>query len=102
LQARQELTKRAVGSPIYEPILKEDPSVRTESASLPANIDGVREKKRRERIKALQFSARVLVNGRYLKHSDGLAPLEICLKPRGKDFDFTMQVSCIRVCGGDF
>ncbi len=97
-QARQELTKRAVGSPMYEPILKEDSSVRTESASLPANIDGAREKKRRERIKALQFSVRILVNGRYLRHSDGLAPLEIALKPRGKDFDFAMQVSSVFLC----
>jgi hypothetical protein len=91
-QARQELSKRAVGSPMYEPILKEDSSVRTESASLPANVDGAREKKRRERIKALQFSVRILVNGRYLRQSDGLAPLEVSLKPRGKEFDFAMQV----------
>ena len=91
-QARQELSKRAVGSPMYEPILKEDSSVRTESASLPANVDGAREKKRRERIKALQFSVRILVNGRYLRQSDGLAPLEVSLKPRAKEFDFAMQV----------
>jgi hypothetical protein len=77
---------------MYEPILREDSSLRTDSASLPANMDGAREKKRRERIRALQFSVRILVNGRYLRQSDGLAPLEVSLKPHGKDFDFAMQV----------
>ncbi len=95
LQTRHESMKRAIGSPVYEPVLNEDSGRRTESSALPNTEEGKEEKKRRERIKALQIFLRILVNGRYLKQADGLAPLEIQLKPTSKEFDFAMQVSLL-------
>ena len=78
---------------MYEPILTEDSSRSTETSKLPPTDEGSSEKKRRERIKALQFFLRIIVNGRHLKQADGLAPLEVPLKPLSKDFDFSMQVA---------
>lgn len=93
MQARQEASKRGIGDPVYEPILTEDSSRRTDSAALPPSDEGAREKKRRDRIRALRVFLRILVNGRHLKQPDGLAPLEIQLRPVCKDFDFAMQVA---------
>mmetsp|Transcript_58523 Transcript_58523/g.154373 ORF Transcript_58523/g.154373 Transcript_58523/m.154373 type:complete len:360 (-) Transcript_58523:2317-3396(-) len=88
---RHAVCKRPVGSPIYLPVVSEDSSRRTDSARLPATPAGAEEKRRRERVKALKFFARIVVNGRVLKRADGLTPLNISFKQLCKDFDFSLQ-----------
>ena len=97
-QERQKLTKRPIGAPIYEPVLRDDRAT-TDPASLPPTAEGAKEKKRRDRIKAMSMSVRIIVNGRVLRRPDGLAPLQVQMAASNAGMnDFSFKVRLHRLC----